>query len=477
MIFYIIYDSNSIDDAKFKIWLNHYRRTNVEFKIYVCDEDNDLFNNKYPYYSKFYVIDFIPDKKKVLELSVDDFLFSYTKNENDIMILNYNIDVNLIKTNLMNIGRIFSVPVINKNIYSTFEIPDFILYKHGNHTNYTIDGLIINNVTDLNVIDIPISDNIVCLNTKISKVAFDKEYYETNIISENWRDNINDTSFFTNVYDNFMMNTIVNKEKMYGFIWYPKCACSTLTHIFCELNGITLNNDVQKRRSLNFNILNKHHFNNYLQNIDFISFYRNPFHRVISTYIDKHVYKSDHIYVTLGGYIEYINKYKKDTLHNLVKYFLSGGYISEHFTEITKSTSFSYINNNPFNKCTTKLMNMKSGVNNNLYEFLNKYYDESVLESLNVLNCHENSMNQKNSNSENSSDLTIHSKLDMVYNIENITFKIDDSCDYEKFKDFDGKEWKIYLSENKLDYDYILKDEYLKENLYKLYEMDITQLQ
>jgi hypothetical protein len=165
------------------------------------------------------------------------------------------------------------------------------------------------------------------------------------------------------------MNTIVNKEKQYGFIWHPKCACTTITHLFCELNGVSLNNNVQKRRSLNFNVPNRFHFNNYLQNIDFLSFYRNAYHRFISTFIDKHVYKSDSIYVTLDGYIKYINIYKKDNLYNLIHYFLNGGYISEHFTQITNSAIFNCYNN-PFNNNKCSLINMNNGVNKILNEFL-----------------------------------------------------------------------------------------------------------
>ena len=257
------------------------------------------------------------------------------------------------------------------------------------------------------------------------------------------------------------MNVIVNKEKQYGVIWHSKCACTTLTHIFCQLNEISLNGDVQKKRSLNFNIPNKHHFNNYLQNIDLISFYRDPYHRFISTFIDKHVYKTDDIYITLEGYHNYLSIYKKDTIYNLTQYLLQGGYISEHFRQISDSAIFHCYKNNISN-CICKLINMKHGVNLNLYEFLKQYYDISLLDSLGILECHENSIATKQRN--------------VGLKTNNIVFQIDDKYDYEKLKHFDEMEWKEYLSTHNLDYEYILQDTSLKDDISILYKKDIIQI-
>jgi hypothetical protein len=464
MLFYIIYNSE-INDKYFRLWLNHNKRINADFKIYVEKKELENFKNNYPYYSSYYLIDYIPNKN-ITCLSENDFLFSYSKNEIDEMILSYNINFDSIINTPINIGRVFSVPVKGKPTFTTFEIPDFILYQHANHTNYTNDGLILNNMDGVDKNDIKISNNIVCFNLKTSKVAFDKEYYETNIISENWKtpNNVHDAIFFKNVYETFFFNVIVNKEKQYGFIWFSKCACTTITHVFCELNKIKLA-DVQKRRSLNFNIPNKHHFNNYLQNIDFLSFYRNPYHRFISIFIDKHVYKSDSIYVTLDGYKKYIEIYKKDTLYNLIQYLLNDGYISEHFSKITDNSIF-YTYNNKNNNCNCKMINMKDGVNNNLNNFLKKYYHESVLDFFDILNCHENSIESKQSIKNSPSS----------QNTYNIKINNEDEYDYEKLKYFDEIEWKDYLSNHKLDYEDILKDDYIKNNIYKLFENDIKAL-
>ena len=203
----------------------------MDFKIYVDYKDSEDFKKKYPYYSSHYLIYYIPGKK-IPRLSENDFLFSYSKNDTDEMTLSYNINFDSIINIPINIGRVFSVPVKDKPIFTTFEIPDFILYQHANHTNYTNDGLILNNIDGVDKNDIKISNNIVCFNLKTSKVAFDKEYYETNIILENWKTTNDASIFFKNVYETFFMNVIVNKEKQYGFIWFSKCACTTISHIF-----------------------------------------------------------------------------------------------------------------------------------------------------------------------------------------------------------------------------------------------------
>uniref|UniRef100_A0A6C0B144 Sulfotransferase domain-containing protein n=1 Tax=viral metagenome TaxID=1070528 RepID=A0A6C0B144_9ZZZZ len=457
MLFYIHYQS-TFDEELFKLWLNHYKRLDIEYKIYIESKDRVLFMNKYPYYYANYTIDSIP-KNVPLELTEKDFLFGYGKDENDNMILNYQFQHSLLRETAMMIGRVFQVPVPSKSIFTTFEIPDFILYKHANHTNYIIDGLKVNS-TNNNVV---VSENIVCFTMSISKAAFEKEYYETNIIIENWKEN--NSYYFKNIYTDFLINVCVNKEKRYGFVWYPKCACTTITEIFCRLNGIILDNDVQKKRSLVFNIPNKYHLNNYLQNIDMISFYRNPYHRFISTYIDKHVYKTDYIYVTLDGYHKYLSIYKKDTIANLIDYFLQGGYISEHFTQIADSAIFNRYNNTFNNHCYCKMIHMNLGVNNHLYEFLKQYYDISLLMSLDILNCHENS----SSNCKKTVDITSQE----ILNKENIYIEIEEKLDCTMLKNFEEKEWIHYLNTNKLDYEYILKDEEVKEKLTLLYQKDI----
>ena len=176
MIFYIEYDK-TYEHVLFRLWLNHYKKLNLEFKIYVQDEDIVYFQNVYSSFSS-YTINYIPDIN--FKLTEKDFLFAYSKDlETDIMRLDYNIDIESLKNDPLIIGKVFYVPVKNKIPYTTFEIPDFIVYQHANHTNYTIDGMKINkNLTK----PFFISNNIVCFNMNISKVAYELEYYETTIL-------------------------------------------------------------------------------------------------------------------------------------------------------------------------------------------------------------------------------------------------------------------------------------------------------
>ena len=66
-----------------------------------------------------------------------DFLFSYTKDdEKETMVLSTKLTDTDLETEQSIIGRVFYVPVAGKKEYTTFEIPDFILYQHSNHTNF-----------------------------------------------------------------------------------------------------------------------------------------------------------------------------------------------------------------------------------------------------------------------------------------------------------------------------------------------------
>jgi hypothetical protein len=121
-----------------------------------------------------------------------------------------------------------------------------------------------------------------------SVVSNMKQYYFTNILDR--------PSKLTckTVYDFYHNGMLINKEKQYGIIWFPKCACSTISKIFCDVNKIHIEPD--KVRFLNMIVPDYRH-NVYLQNISFITFVRNPYYRYIATYIDKHVYKNDPKYI------------------------------------------------------------------------------------------------------------------------------------------------------------------------------------
>jgi hypothetical protein len=226
MLFYILY-KRTFDDTLFKLWLNHYKILQIPYNIYVDKNDIDFFTSNYPHTKN--IIHTIP--QNITMLTEFDFLMSYSVDENDIMILSYDINHNelLLENNI--IGRLFYVPLQSKIMYTTFEIPDFIIYKHENHTNFTIDGIKIKNIDSQNNTRI-ISNSLVSLNMNVSKVAYEDEYYETNILVNFCSINTNkEPVFFTNIYNNLLRNVFVNKEKLYAIIWHAKCACTTITDI------------------------------------------------------------------------------------------------------------------------------------------------------------------------------------------------------------------------------------------------------
>ena len=183
MLFYIHY-KRTFDDVLFKLWLNHYRILNLTYNIYIEKEDIRFFTVNYPYTKN--IINYIPTN--VTLLTEMDFLMSYSVNEDDIMVLSYNINENELQFENNTIGRLFSVPLKSKILYTTFEIPDFIIYKHENHTNFTVDGIKIKPNSEKDNINF-VSNSIVSLNMNVSKVAYEDEYYETNIIINNCSNN------------------------------------------------------------------------------------------------------------------------------------------------------------------------------------------------------------------------------------------------------------------------------------------------
>lgn len=436
MHFYILFQ-RTFDDNQFKLWLNHYNNMNANYGIYVEDKDIEYYKENYPLSVKN-IISSIPEK--TLQLTEKDFLFSYTKSPEDIMILSNNVGEsfhNEIQYGKVCIGRLFYVPVKDKLIFSTFEIPDFIIYRHENHTNFTIDGLKINGGGEP-------SHFVVCLNMNISKVAYENEYYETNIIIHPYVpiiDNKIQPIFFHIIYQNFMMNVIVNKEKQYGIIWHPKCACTSITNIFCEINNIDLE-EPKPKRSLNFH-LPQYRYNIYLQNIELISFVRNPYTRFLSSYIDKHVYKTDDIYITLAGFLDYRQNYPKDCMFNLCDFISKGGYISDHYRLMM---NFNF-NIKYYKELKPKYFKIEENLNENLYAFLKKYHPE--LDKKCIIDKHDNSICNTN-NSKGKMD-------EMNRNIQH----------------FDENQWKMYLERYNINYTLILDGDFeLKEKIYSMFETD-----
>lgn len=438
MSLYICYN-DSFNDNTFKMWLNHYNRIGIEFKVFVIDKDLDLFSKLYPLtVSK--IIDYIPDSKKYFEITVNDFLFTYDHDDNDNIILNCNFDVNFIHESIC-IGKVFYVPIKDKPIYTTFEIPDFILYKHSNHTNYTIDGIKINGGNK-------ISEDIVCLSLLESKVKEYKCYLECF--------NLYGVPKSNNIYDSFLRNFIINKEHKYGIIWYPKSACTSIGTIFCNVNNINIHQN--NKKNLTF-YRPKYRFNPYLQGINFITFTRNPYHRFLSSYIDKHIFRQDLMYLNIDGYKKFVEN-NKNIIYYLAQYITRGNYITDHYLPTTMFDCYKFIvndiknttHNNP-HKLT--IFKIEDGLNTILYNFLSKYHEN--INKFGLLKVFDNSIINKINNSkrsekhlENSNNLVISNKLLQFY---------------------DTNKWEEYLKHNKLNYDEILTDE-LKEILYNFYIED-----
>lgn len=443
MLFYIHYE-RSFDDTLFKLWLNHYQVLNVDYGIYVEEKDRIHFIMNYPHSTK--IINYIPTN--VTRITEKDLLMSYSIGENDTMVLSYKLDENEFKTENNTIGRVFFVPVNNKIMYTTFEIPDFIIYKHETHTNFTIDGIQIKNTTNTINNKRVISRSIVSLNLNISKVAYSEEFYETNIIINHCSDNEKkEDTFFKNVYNTLLMNILVNKEKQYAIEWFSKCGCTTIIDIFSFVNDLKFDkNKIKQSPSWKFN---KYRYNAYLQNIDIISFVRNPYDRFLSSYVDKHIYKNDDIYVTLPGYYKFIDNYE-NTIHNLCTFLISGEEISMHY-----ATIFDYNKSIPYHKNLNKqVFKIEDNLNKQLYIFLKKYHDLDS-KSEYILNHYSNTIYYKK----------IQTKKDNL-----------DTNLIKKLKHYERNGWFEYLSEYNLNYkDIINNDDELKHLIYKIYEKDFLK--
>lgn len=417
MLIYIQYNS-SIENDIFDLWISHYEKIGINYKI-LCSY-NDLPKN---YNDK--IIYSIPENG--IELTVHDFLFSFLFEKNKEMILILDIDHNFINQSLC-IPRLFYIPSLQNNIYCHFEIPDFIYYKHINHTNY-LHGLKINGGKI-------ISSNIVCITLKQSLKSNMNEYYENYVFYMN---NL-DTKMILgkNIYITYNMNIFINKEKYYGIIWNQKAACTTITNIICLINNIHLSDDyIGGKRSINYH-WNDYKYNDYLENINYIGFVRNPYHRFLSIFIDKHILKTDPIYLQLEGYQKY-KMNNEDTIYNLCIFLLNGNYISEHY----KPQSLLYPSR--IKNCTWH--KIENGLNEVLYNFLEKYHTIEKYKN-EILLCNDNIISNKINQSE---------KILNEINILHLS----------------NNEWIQYLEKYKLDYDLFLHHNIeLKNLIYQLFWKD-----
>jgi hypothetical protein len=286
----------------------------------------------------------------------------------------------------------------------------------------------------------------------VSKIAYDKEYYETNFLLLPYLTTPQTNIYFRNVYLSFMMNIIVNKQSKYGIVWYPKCGCSTISNIFCELNDIHLNKE-QTSRSLNF-YTDQYRYNIYLQNIQLISFIRNPYERFLSTYIDKHIFQNDPIYISLNGFLLYKHTYQKDTIHNLIDFLSNNNnYITDHTKSITNFNNvcpyFNTFSNN------ISYHNLDNGLEE-LYHFLKPFHISLFKKDI-ITKCDNSIISQNN-------------KLHKLNDTEIIDYN-----NNHKFLHYDVNDWKNYLEQFKINYKYILTNQTLREQIYQLYNDDFIQ--
>jgi hypothetical protein len=323
----------------------------------------------------------------------------------------------------------------DKPVFTSFEIPDFIVYQHAHHTNYTVHGIKLNGGNK-------ISDNIVCLSTLPSQVTDNRSYMECHGIYGNL--------ISINVYTFYMRNIIVNKEKMYGILWFPKSACTSIGTIFCQANDIKIHKDNIKNLTY---YRPKYRYNPYLQGFDFIVFGRNPYHRFVSSFIDKHVLQQDLQYLNLPGYKNFIDNNENKVLNLTI--FIKNNYISDHYLQLHKFDSYKYVIDKMDNifekekKHTLQKYRIEDGLNEILYSFLSKYHDNLNKDILAILAIFENSIVKK--------DLTETSLQVLPSNLVNYSIE----------------EWKMYLKNNTLNYDLILTPS-LKEKIYSIYEEDFN---
>jgi len=404
-----------IDQELLKLWINHYSKLNIDFKIY-CE--NDYSNNEI---IKKYVINTISASS--ILITEYDYLFNYSINpdeKEDNMILSYNIDKNFTNQSLL-IGRVFYNPVTSKPKYTTFEIPDFILYKHSDHTSYTKSSIKINNGQN-------ISNNIVCFSLKVSNMAFENEYYENNILFGG--------DISQNIYTKYADNIIANKNqnKKYAVIWHPKCACTTICSIILNIYNI----DIKDNHCLSI-IYKKYRYNNFLQNFDSISFVRNPYNRFISCYLNKHIDKIDNYYLSLDTYKNYISKYSnKDTLINLIEYYTTNNpFIDEH-TILLSNLYYNVYNLKP------KIIHIEDGCEDHLYNFLEKYH-------------------------------IVNSKYKLIHNYTKTNIETDITSKI-LFKYFDYNDWMNYKKNNIYypNYSNILDDD-ITDKIYNIYKKDFIK--
>jgi hypothetical protein len=412
-----IFVNKHTDKNMFAAFVIHCERINIPLYVYISDETNIQIDAKYITTEKN-IID------KCLILTEYDYIFAYEREDTtDTMILSYNINITELNKPAI-IGRVFLVPVDNEEKYTTFEIPDFILYKHANHTNYTIDGIVSNN-------GVKVSDNIVCFSMKTSKVAMNTEYYKNDILVGG--------STCENIYMRYAGNVYINKEFSYGIIWHAKCGCTSICKYFCEVNNLHEGNP---------HLINetntKFRYNNYLQNIEVISFTRHPYYRFLSAYFNKHADRKCKVYIKLDKYRKYLKKFNNsDTIENMIDYLIEKKkYKNEHPID-QHSSPISYYYYNIYKTLEYSIYHIEDGMNEKLDEFFYRFHV----------------INKKN--------LFLDNSTEKDYN----TYKIN-----TLYKKYDFNEWAGFIKKKKCYPNYLsILDDRLKSKLKLFYSEDLEK--
>lgn len=412
-----IFVNKHTDKNIFAAFVIHCERINIPLYVYISDETNIEIDAKYITTEKN-IID------KCLILTEYDYIFAYERdNTTDTMILSYNINITDLNKPAI-IGRVFSVPVNNVEKYTTFEIPDFILYKHANHTNYTIDGIVSNN-------GVKVSDNIVCFSMKTSKVAMNTEYYKNDILVGG--------STCENIYMRYAGNVYINKEFSYGIIWHAKCGCTSICNYFCELNNLHEGNPHLVNETNT-----KFRYNNYLQNIEVISFTRHPYYRFLSAYFNKHADRKCQVYLKLDKYRKYLKKYNNsDTIENMIDYLLENKNNKNEHPIDQHSSPISYYYYNVYKTLKYSIYHIEDGLNEKLDNFLSRFH----------------LINQHN------------------HFLDNSTEKDFDSYKINKlYKKYNYNDWKEFIKKKKSYPNYLsILDDTLKNKLNMFYIEDLLR--
>lgn len=416
--------NNNIEKQLFP-WIRHYRQAGFQVSLFVEPEEIAEFSMLFPECRPLMVH---TKNENSLELEITDYLLEWFIDEKGQFVLMRPMATNWTETGV--IGRVFQVSVENQDPKTTFEIPDFIQYRHEKHSAFTQQGIFSGSGLEP-------SNRWVCFSLVLSKKQCPLQYYQNTLLN-NFEGDISSCVVGKRVYEFYNMNVVVQKEKRYGIIWHPKCGCTTIMKTFFLVNQIPIQKD-QSIRSLNF-FFEQYRYNVYLEEIEYIHFVRNPYQRFLSTFIDKHVFQRDDIFVQLQGYKEFKHVFNKGNLLDLCLFLKQGHFISSHYTPQSKITLSPEI--------PTYHIDDGEGLNHHLTEFLRKFHPQMDL--LRSLGCFENSI--------------------QGYSLEKKTEK--ETLSWLKY--LSREEWIEYLEKNNLNYDNILDDE-LKQGIYSLYKEDFIR--